>query len=237
VTALDPLIALQERDLALDRLRHRSETLPERVALAIAEQRLTELRSGVEAMRAERDRIAGEEQQLDDEVRALADHAVAAERRLYSGEVSSPRDLQALQADVEQLRRHQRGVEDRQLAAMERREPLDARLYEVERELEAAERGAAEIRAGLTDAEATIASDVAVETAARDELAGGIEAGLLAEYERCRAKANGIGAARLVSGTCQGCHLSIPVTEADRIRKGAAGTVSYCDNCGCILVP
>jgi hypothetical protein len=46
-----------------------------------------------------------------------------------------------------------------------------------------------------------------------------------------------VGAARLVGTTCQGCHLTIPATEVDRIRKAPKGTVEYCDNCGAILVP
>ena len=41
----------------------------------------------------------------------------------------------------------------------------------------------------------------------------------------------------LVGNTCQGCHLSVPATEVERIRKGADGPISFCDNCGTILVP
>ena len=44
--------------------------------------------------------------------------------------------------------------------------------------------------------------------------------------------------ARLVGNTCQGCRLTIPATEVDRIRKaGPDGDVAHCDNCGAILVP
>ena len=50
-------------------------------------------------------------------------------------------------------------------------------------------------------------------------------------------RAQGVGVARLVGGTCQGCHLSIPSTEVERIRKSPEGSVQFCDNCGCILVP
>ena len=56
-------------------------------------------------------------------------------------------------------------------------------------------------------------------------------------YEQCREKANGVGAARLVGSTCQGCHLSIPATEVARVKKAPPGTVEHCDNCGTILVP
>ena len=60
---------------------------------------------------------------------------------------------------------------------------------------------------------------------------------LLADYERRRAQNKGAGAARLVGATCQACHLTIPSTEAERIRRAAGSEVAYCDNCGAILVP
>ena len=67
------------------------------------------------------DRRAAREQRFDDEARLLSDQSMSAEARLYGGEVTSPRELQALQADIEQLKRRQRTIEDRQLAAMEER--------------------------------------------------------------------------------------------------------------------
>jgi predicted nucleic acid-binding Zn-ribbon protein len=79
--------------------------------------------------------------------------------------------------------------------------------------------------------------ELAGELEARAELAGVITPSLLQLYDRCRAAARGVGAARLVGRTCQGCHLDIPATEAERIRRDAEGTVAFCDNCGCILVP
>jgi uncharacterized protein len=237
VTALEPLLALQERDLALDRLRHERETLPERAVLATLSQRLRELAATRDARQAERDEIARQERRYADEVQQLGEQAGIAEQRLYSGEIASPRELQALQADVEQLRRRQKTIEDRELGAMEQREPLDGALATATADWDAAEAEASQARSALEGRERELDASAAAEQAARDQLAAGIDAGLLADYERRRARANGVGVARLVGSTCQGCHLSIPATEVDRIRKEGDGALAYCDNCGCILVP
>jgi predicted nucleic acid-binding Zn-ribbon protein len=237
VTALEPLLALQARDLALDRLRHERDALPERGRLASLTERLHALAATREARQAERDEIARQEQRYADEVQLLGEQAGAAERRLYSGAIASPRELQALQADVEQLRRRQRTVEDRELGAMEQREPLDGALATVAAEWDAAEADAAATQAALSAREGELDASLASEQAARDQLAAGIDDGLLADYERRRARANGVGVARLVGSTCQGCHLAIPATEVDRMRKQGDGGLAYCDNCGCILVP
>ena len=236
MTALESLLALQERDLAIDRIRHRLETLAERTQVADAEAR----RSATDAQRAEIaaqcERVQETEQRFDDEARLLGDQAMAAEAKLYGGEVTSPRELQALQADVEQLKRHQRSIEDRQLATMEEREPLERRLAELATALTAIDEELATARAALDVAESSLTAELAVEQAARDDSAAAIDPALLDAYEQRRAKSNGVGAARLVGTTCQGCHLSIPATEVDRIRRASADSIEYCDNCGCILV-
>ncbi|MCZ7526477.1 MAG: C4-type zinc ribbon domain-containing protein [Acidimicrobiia bacterium] len=178
-----------------------------------------------------------EEERLEGEARALEDREREVDRRMYSGEVSSPRELQAMQADVDQLRRHRRMVEDRELEAMEAREALDREVAGVEAERATVQAELDRLGASLADQEAAIDAELAVELEARDKLASDIAADLLALYERCRERARGVGVARLVGSTCQGCHLSIPATEVDRIRREPPDTVAHCDNCGCILVP
>jgi predicted nucleic acid-binding Zn-ribbon protein len=233
----DTLLDLQEHDTAADRLHHRRETLEERAALQGAEARLAELDTRRSELQARRDDASREEQRFDDEAKSLEERATEVERTMYSGEIASPRELQAMQADVEQLRRHQRGIEDRELAVMEQREALDAEVGKLDAEAGALESEARQLRATLDEVETAIDAELRSETAARDELAARLTAELLDDYERCRRRARGVGAARLIGGTCQGCHLSIPSTEAERVRKGGSGRVAHCDNCGCILVP
>lgn len=234
---LDALLDLQEHDTAADRLRHRRETLEERAALRGADTRLGEVDARRSKLTSRRDEVVRDEQRFDDEAKSLEERAAGVERTMYSGEIASPRELQAMQADVDQLRRHQRGIEDRELAVMEQREALDAEVAKLDAEAGALASEAQQLRDTLGAAEAAIDAELGAETAARDELATRLSTELLDDYERCRRHARGVGAARLVGGTCQGCHLSIPSTEAERIRKGASGAVAHCDNCGCILVP
>lgn len=234
---LDALLTLQERDSTLERLLHRHQTLPERAALRDAEQTAEQLDARLVATKADRDRVAREEQQLDDEARSLAAKAVEVESRMYSGEVSSPKELQAMQADVEQLRRHQRTIENRELELMEQREPLDATVGELEQQRTALTTDIDRHAAALGTAEAEIIAEMQTERAARDELVVGIDAALVREYERCRSLAKGAGVARLVGTTCQGCHLSVPAIEAEQIKRSGGQPLAHCDNCGAILVP
>ena len=82
--------------------------------------------------------------------------AAEVERSMYSGEVSSPRELQALQADVEQLRRHRRGLEDRELEVMERARALEPVVDELRARVRRARVRSGAPRRGIGRAEAEI---------------------------------------------------------------------------------
>jgi uncharacterized protein len=237
VSVLDALLLVQERDTALDRLRHRRTALPARSELAAREVDVVHGRAKVDELRAARDAVLHDERRLDDEATSLEARAKEVEGRLYSGSVSSPRELQAMQADVDMLKRHRSDIEDRELEVMERREQLD-------QELAVAETGLADVTAeverlhgAIAEAEREIDAEIAVESQARAAHAKDVPEKLLADYERRRTTNRGAGAARLIGDTCQACHLSIPATEVERIRRAPEGSVAYCDNCSAILVP
>jgi hypothetical protein len=236
VTALERLLTLQDHDSALDRLAHRRAELPEREALARGLARAHLLEGEIREATARRDELAHEERRIDDEAHGLANRAAEVEARMYSGEVTSPKELQAMQADIEQLRRHQQTLENRELELMEAREPLDAALDELGTRRSALAIEVAGTKQALEAGEAAIEAEAGREQAARDAVAQGIDGALVAEYERRRGRANGVGVARLVGTTCQGCHLTIPATEVEGIKRLPEGQIGSCDNCGCILI-
>jgi predicted nucleic acid-binding Zn-ribbon protein len=63
-----------------------------------------------------------------------------------------------------------------------------------------------------------------------------VPADLTRLYDDLRRKLGGVGAARLVNGRCSGCHLTLPATELDRIRREPPEALIRCDQCGRVLV-
>ncbi len=234
---LERLLALQEHDTALDRLRHRRATLPERGQLETRTAELRAQQSARLAVGARWDEVHSEERRLDDEARSIEVHAAEVDKRLYSGTISSPRELQAMQSDLEMLRRQLSDLEDQELEVMEQRETLDGQLAALDASIDSLETSSQELRDAIRAAESEIDGEMAQETATRAEAAAPLADALLRDYERRRLQNKGAGAARLVGTTCQACHLTIPSTEAERIRRAAGSEVAYCDNCGAILVP
>lgn len=237
MTSLEQLLVVQAHDTTLDQLRHRRATLPEREVVTRAEAVIKGLAVPISEVRARHDEVARDVKRLEDEAGAAQAKAEEVDAAMYSGTVTSPKELQAMQADLEQIRRHQRALEDRELEFMEAQEAVDTALAALGTKVAAAEADIVAARAGIAAAEAMIDEEIATEVAARAEAASGISDPLMATYERCRAAAKGIGVARLVGQTCQGCRLTIPASEVDHMRHAADGDpVSHCDNCGAILV-
>ena len=234
---LEQLLLVQEHDTARDRLRHRRASLPERAELDAQHARRRALAAQAAEVRARRDAVLADERRLDDEARTLGTHAEEMNTRLYSGTISSPRELQAMQTDIEMLQRRRSELEDRELEVMETREELDAELAGLETGLREADAAIERLGGAVAGAEAEIDAELALEDSTWNEAAAKVPAALLADYQRRRAQNKGAGAARLVGTSCTACHLSIPSTEAEQIRRAAGSEVAYCDNCGAILVP
>ena len=232
----ESLLAVQAHDTRVDQLARRRDTLPERAQLAVVEQQITEIDGRLASVDERRGELSRSQQRLEDEIASLTERANQAEKQLYSGAGSNPRELQALQDDIASIRRRIGQIEDDELEIMELSEPVDAQRAELE-----AERGRLALeteRLGglLATAEAEIADELAVERTQRDEAAAGVPDDLWAEYDLLRSQLGGVAVARLVGTTCQGCHLQLSAVEVDRIRKLGVDEIVHCEECGRLLV-
>jgi len=233
---LAALLALQDLDSQIDHEAHRREHLPERAELSEIQRDAGSkqgTRSELAAVLAE---VAARQAQAERELKATEDRAAQVNQRLYGGSVTATRELMAMATDVEGLRKRASELEDKVLALMEEREPMDAELAKLDGEL--AELGLRQgaVSRRLEGAEAEVDATLALLEARRPEAVAAVTAQLLAIYDRLRARLGGVAVARLVGGRCDGCHLSLPAMELDRIRHQPPGTLEYCEQCGRVLV-
>lgn len=236
VTVWEQLLGVQEVDLAIHQLRHRRATLPEIAALEAndAEQ------AGVAAARAVTEEAHGElvrrQHLLEDEISVVRRRADEHEATYYSGSVTSPRELVALQDDIEALKRRQRALEDDDLELMEAIEPLVGELEAHDARLAELAGARTRLEAALGEAAAGIDAELAEAEARRSELAAAVDSEALADYDRLRSQQGGIAIARLEGGACGGCHLQLSAVEVDRIRRLDPTERVLCEECGRLLV-
>lgn len=234
--ALDDLIRVQDHDTAADQLRHRRETLAELAELARTDNELARVEQALAEVGAARAEVARRQLRHEDELAGAQARIAEVERRLYSGASSIPRELRAMQADAESLRRHRSSIEDHVLDAMGEREPLDAEVARLEGERDRLDGVGARLRVAVAESQAAIDGELAAQVALRQAAAAGLPDDLRLLYEQVRSRHGGIGAARLVNGRCSGCHLTLPAVELDRIRREPRDTLVRCDQCGRLLV-
>ncbi len=231
------LLSVQDLDVSIDQHRHRRQTLPERDELRAIDTQMDSLKAQSDRVTGALDVIARRESELEAELSATEQRAATVSRRLYGGEVSASRELQAMAADVETLKARASELEDQGLILLEEREPLDMTIDELAVQLGSLDLERAAVLGRLAEAEDKVDGEIASLIRDREESAAGIPADLLANYERLRARLGGVGAARLVGNHCDGCHLTLSSMELDRIRHLGDGEVFTCEQCSRILVP
>jgi predicted nucleic acid-binding Zn-ribbon protein len=233
---LEDLLAVQEHDTAADQLHHRRGNLPERAALVEREAALVDLDRRLAETGAKRDELTRSQKRLEDELAMVETKAAEVDKRLYSGTVTAPRELQAMQDEIASLKRRQSHLEDQDLEIMVEAEPVDAELEQLRTERAAVDADVTRLQREVEEAEADIVSRLREEEAARVAAAAAVPADLLAHYDDLRRRYKGVVAARLVGATCGSCRLTLPATEVDRIKKLPADELVHCEECGRILV-
>ena len=230
------LLELQDHDTAIDQLRHRRAAMPERAELGEVEEQRRALEGRAGQVQEQRDDLGTRQANLEDQIEASKRRRSELEQRMFGGQVTAARELQAMDDEVRHLNRHISDLEDREIEVMEALEPLDADLGASATERASLESRASALHEAIVAVESELDTEIAAQVAARDEAAATVPPELLSAYERLRTKLGGTGAARLVGNSCGGCHLTLPAMEVDRIRKAAPDAVITCDQCGRILV-
>lgn len=229
------LLDLQVLDSQLARLGHQRRTLPVLATIAELEGRAQDLqRSQVEA----RTRVADLRRELakaESDVELVRNRAQRHQARLDSGQGTS-KDLQAIQAELEQLAGRQQALEEVELGVMEQLEDaegevagIDSQLAAIEADIQARE---AERDAAFTDLDAEL-DKVRAE---REALAASLDGGLVAEYERVRARTGGLGVVGLRGTRTEPLSLDMSLTELDAIRSARPDEIVQSEDYGYIIV-
>lgn len=230
------LLELADLDAELGRLEHRRRNLPEHAELAALQQRDGELRDEVTTLEAREGDLRREQTKADADVEQVRSRIARDRTRLDAGQVSSPRELENLQSEIDSLLRRQSDLEDVELDVMERLEGTQARLKEA-----GAERASVGVElesvTGRRDAALAELAGLSGQAADRRAAVATQEpTDLLELYERLRTQHGGVGAAALRRGQCQGCHLTLNTADLNVIRAAAPDDVVRCEECRRILV-
>ncbi|MEX1253373.1 MAG: C4-type zinc ribbon domain-containing protein [Dehalococcoidia bacterium] len=230
MTSIAELYALQQIDLALDGQR---ASLTDTESRQGESEELVEARALVEerreTLRAAEKLFKEREYEADELTRKIE----PVEKKLYGGKVTSPKELEDLQQDIDSLRRRRSELDDLALQAMEALEEAERAHEEARRALQQVEESSQVEQADLGTRQGQIEQEMSTlqeERAAQAEL---VDSPLLKLYEQLRASRQGRGVAKVEGGACQGCRISLPMSLVQRARAGTE--IVQCNNCERIL--
>ena len=155
------------------------------------------------------------------------------EKKLYEGSLKNPKELMNLQKEVELLK-EQRSIQEDELlnmmievdAAQQDAKQKGANLIVMEKEWQDNQKALQEERAKLE-------FDLDVLRQKRQVIASQIDAAIIRIYEGQRTAKQGLAVAKVVQGRCQGCRISLPMSDQQKARLGHE--LVTCSNCGRIL--
>ncbi|WP_258802448.1 zinc ribbon domain-containing protein [Pseudarthrobacter sp. NS4] len=228
------LLELQGLDAKLKSLANRRRSLENDPRIKDLEAALSVANGELGSAKIAVHDAEGELKRAEADVEQVATRIERDEARLNSGTGLS-KDLVALQKDIASLNRRRSDLEDVELEILERLDTLRARQAAQQQIVDDIQGSFGTIRAELDEALAAVDAEAAEVGAKRAEFAQGLDAGLLAVYEKTLAK-RGVGAARLFHGTSEASGMKLSPGDLAVIKAASAEDVVFCPDSGAILV-
>jgi predicted nucleic acid-binding Zn-ribbon protein len=224
------LYELQEVDLEIQR---KTEALAQVRSQLGKDDDLVAARSAYDTAKKSLSDLEHQQKTEEWELNELSAKIAVIEKKLYGGSVKNPRELTGFQQDLEILKTQRGEREDKLLALMM---DVDASHQDVslkKGDFEKIERDWKENQQQLSQQQAELDTELANLEQKRNLLAGQIDSDSLSLYEEVRRVKQGQAVAKVVQGRCQGCRISLPVSDQQRARMGQE--LVQCSNCGRIL--
>lgn len=228
---------LQTVDTALRQLQHKRSNLPEQQALD--EQESTRQAVGVEFSnyRNEMSSLQVIQARLENEIATVDSRRKSEEGRMYSGLITSEKEVEALRHELSALKTRKSDLEDQLLAGMERLEEVEGYVTTLKQrrgELDAAH---PELVAARDTAAKDIDAELAETTQRRGALIGELPTDVLSSYDDLLRRKSGLAVAELSHGVCMGCRLELTASEMEEVKEDAKRSLAICPQCGRGLVP
>lgn len=225
--ALRKIYKVQKVDAAILELERRFAALDPGEK---ARRRYEETRAAFEAAEEKLKSLRSEAQDLELLSKQLDQKRKAEEKRLYQGGVYNIKEADAIEREIESLKKRSSDVDERLLALWEDIEPARVSAEEAKKVMEEAERHLKSYQEKYAMAKAEFEAKFAQLQAARREAIKGCDEELLQKYDQLRKKLGGIGLAPVEHNECGVCHAKVATRILEAVAKGES--LERCENCG-----
>jgi hypothetical protein len=223
------LYDLQQLDLRLEKT---TEMLSRVEHQLNHNEALEKAKSDLEAIQIDQAALQQKQRAAEHAVDDLQAKLKPIQQKLFAGSVSNPKELGAMQQQANQIKGHVREEEDKVLEMMGQAEALQNAAAAKAASVDKIEREWAEKRNQLQAEQAELMAALESDQKMKEEILSQIDPAHLQLYDKLRQQKQGHAVAKIEQGRCQGCKITIPVSELSQAR---AGELVQCGSCSRVL--
>lgn len=220
---------------AIDRQLARKRSTYRKIAAELErEGDLKELRDQCEAARHAVMERRLEHKKMGSQVAELRERLQGIESRLYSGAITSMRELTALEEEHKNTKRNLAQAEEALGPARTASEQAQQRHEQLKGDFAQAEQSWKDMVSGLRERAHEVEKECEQLRSVRQGAASGISKTDLDLYSSLLPRKGGVAVARVERGVCQGCRIKLPMREIAKLKN--ADQLVVCGSCGRILL-
>lgn len=227
------LLALQELDSTLDRMKLDLENMPEKQELIQIEEDLVENKASLATAEKSLTAIEHVQKKREDESKRLEDKIKNEENKLYAGTIGNPKELMALQEEIKILSDEKDTVDTEYLIGLDELAEALAAETEIKNRIDGHEHRSRELSDNIATKTKELETGIAATEEKKIEPLKEIDELTLRIYEQMRVKGHGTAVATAADGVCNGCHLE---NSEDSGHGEINGPVRRCEYCHRILI-
>lgn len=227
--SIKQLLALQERDAELDRLRAEAASIPSKIAAIKAEIQTN--KSALETAKKDltQFQLAKKQKDLDLEAREAA-------IRKHSGELNAVKTNEAYKAllgEIDKAKKERSGLEDEILQLMEQIDGANKIWKEKEGSAKNVEAGLQKQIADWENKQKELDAQTAQKQTERDGVADALAPVLRGPYDRLRQNKRMNAVVPIRNEQCAGCHMKVSPNLVNELRRGQK--LMTCESCSRIV--
>jgi predicted nucleic acid-binding Zn-ribbon protein len=223
------LYDLQQLDLHIEKT---SEALSRVEHQLTHNEALEKAKSELEAIQKDQGSLQQKQRDAEHTVDDLEAKLKPVQQKLLKVSSSSPKELAAMEKQAIQLKGQVTQEEDKILEMMGQAESLQNAAAAKAAAVDRIEREWADQKTQLQAEQADLTAALESDRELKDEILSQIDPPHLQLYEKLRRQKQGHAVAKIEQGRCQGCKITIPVSELTQAR---AGELVQCGSCSRVL--
>ncbi len=206
ISELTPLIRLQGIDLEIRKIREQKEKLPER--LDALQERVAGKEASIEEMKEKIRDIRKRKIEIEDELELETERMKKSQQKMSA--VQNNREYQALNKEIEEIKKANKTREDELLDLLEEIKKLEEAVAEGEMELEADRKEAAAEEKHINEIAQGLDRKIKELDKEAEAVAAEVKPDLLARYRFLAERRQGLVVAAVTDAVCSACNMNIP---------------------------